>query len=542
MNKVKILGSIFLIMLISFIFYVNSNKKREEPENRKPIINSPFEVDTIRLPGGDWGYPSPYAHYPRGPGGFKMCLIFDSLLERDEKGLIPWLAVNYEIQDNGKKFLFTLRDGVKWHNGKPLTMEDVKFSLLYASKHPMTWSYIFNKIETVEITDKNKVLVIVTNPGPVMLYNLGRTRIIPRHIWEKVNVPKEFTATEAVTGCGPYRLTEYSKEHGTYRFEAFKDYWGPAQRVKTLEFIPVSESILAFEKGEIDMSGLPTDILPRFLNDTRYKIVKSPGFWGYRLLFNMGETSSLKDKKVRQAISYGIDLDELVAKIARGAAIPGSAGILPPDHVMYNPFVMSYSRNLKIAKGLLSKAGYDLLNDKGLRKNKAGKVLSFQVLCSGREVRMVQILKERLFEIGININIQSVDGKTRDARVRNHEYQMAITGHGGWGADPDYLKIRFGHDFSRSNSPSVSGLPGYNNDTLNLLFHQQHMEMNKEKRRKIVFRIQEMLAEDVPDLPLFYTTGFTVFRPEKYNGWEFMFDHHSLAHSKLSYLEKKIRK
>ncbi|MCK5097775.1 MAG: diguanylate phosphodiesterase, partial [Desulfobacteraceae bacterium] len=389
MNIIKLLGSFFIVVFIVVMFFIVGNSKKNDQENLTSVVDFLFEVDTIRLPGGDWGYPSPFAHYPRGPGGFKMCLIFDSLLERDEKGLIPWLAVNYEIQDNGKKFIFTLRDGVKWHDGKPLTIEDVKFSLLYASKHPMTWSYIYNAIEKIEIIDKNKVLITVANPGAAMLYNLGRTRIIPSHIWKEVNVPKEFTEPGAVIGCGPYRLTGYSKEHGTYRFEAFGDYWGPAQRVKSIEFIPVSESILAFEKGEIDMSGLTTDILPRFKNNTRYKIVQSPGFWGYRLLFNMKGNSSLKNKRVRQAISYGIDLNELVAKIARGAAIPGSAGMLPPDHIMYNPDVKNYAQNLKVAKKLLSEAGYDLLNDKGLRINKAGQTLSFQVLCSGREVRMV---------------------------------------------------------------------------------------------------------------------------------------------------------
>jgi peptide/nickel transport system substrate-binding protein len=57
------------------------------------------QVEAIRLDGGDWGYPTPYAHYPRGPGGFKMCLIFDSLLERGDQGLIPWLATSWQVED-----------------------------------------------------------------------------------------------------------------------------------------------------------------------------------------------------------------------------------------------------------------------------------------------------------------------------------------------------------------------------------------------------------------------------------------------------------
>ena len=85
----------------------------------------------INLSGGDWGYPSPYTHYSRGPGMFKMRLIFDSLLERGEEGLIPWLAKDYDISNDGKVYTFVLNQGVKWHDGKDLTAEDVKFSFEY---------------------------------------------------------------------------------------------------------------------------------------------------------------------------------------------------------------------------------------------------------------------------------------------------------------------------------------------------------------------------------------------------------------------------
>ena len=111
MNKIKLIGSFFIVVFIVVMFFIVGNSKKSDQENLKPVMSSLFEVDTIRLPGGDWGYPSPFAHYPRGPGGFKMCLIFDSLLERDEKGLIPWLAVNYEILNNGKKCNFSISMG-----------------------------------------------------------------------------------------------------------------------------------------------------------------------------------------------------------------------------------------------------------------------------------------------------------------------------------------------------------------------------------------------------------------------------------------------
>ncbi|MCL6446601.1 MAG: diguanylate phosphodiesterase [Armatimonadetes bacterium] len=533
--------SIALLLVISLSLLLFGCGTDQAGDDRKPDGakgGGQQPVEMIRLAGGDWGYPSPYAHYPRGPGIFKMGLIFDGLLERDEKGLIPWLAEKYEIKEGGKQYLFTIRDGVKWQDGKPLTAGDVKFTFEYASKHPMVSSYIgAEDIEKVEVVGDRQVLITVSEPNAAMLYNLGLTRIIPKHIWENVDNPKEFTKPEAVIGTGPYRLTDYNKEHGTYRFEAFEDFWGPGQRVKVIEFVPVSEEILAFEKGEIDLAGVTPDVLPRFQNDPQYKIVVNPGFWGYRLLFNMGEYPALRQRELRQAIASAIDAKELIEKVARGAAVPGSAGILPPDHVMYNPDVRQYDLDLKKAEELLVKLGYDRLDQNGIRQNQSGEKLSFNMLV-GEEVRLAEVLKEQLAKAGIEIKVQSVDMKTRDARVRNNEYQLAIIGHGGWGNDPDYLRERFAGRSRGGLSPSASGLRGYNNDELNNLLEKQRLEMDDQKRKQLIFKIQEILAEDVPEIPLYYTTGYNVFRPAKYDGWMFMFDHHSLTHSKLSYLER----
>jgi peptide/nickel transport system substrate-binding protein len=496
------------------------------------------QVAVIRLAGGDWGYPTPYAHYPRGPGGFKMCLIFDSLLERGDQGLIPWLATSWQVEDRGKTYTFTIRKGVKWHDGTPMTPEDVAFSLDYATHFPMTWSYVFDRIDRVEILEGNKIKVTLKTSTASMLYSLGSSRIIPKHIWKNVNNPKTFTKPAAVIGTGPYRLTGYSREHGTYRFENFAGFWGPAVRVKRLEFIPVSEPILAYQKHEIDMIRVSPDLLPRFQNTPEHKILKSPGFWGYRLLFNRNLPGPARMVQVRRAVAYAVDLEELVAKVARGAALPGRAGILPPDHVMAARNVRSYDFDPQKAGRLLDQAGFTRTGST-IRTGADGKPLAFDLLCSSREVRMAQILKQRLAAVGVEIRIKSCNGKTRDSRVRNQNYDLAIIGHGGWGGDPDYLIAHCTGDLKKSSSPSASGGSGLASPALTELLQSQRSQTDPEKRREMVVKIQQMAAEEVPEIPLFYTTGYTAFRPGKYDGWMFMFDHHSLEHSKLSYLDWK---
>lgn len=481
----------------------------------------------IRLEGGDWGYPTPFCHYPRGPGGYKMRLIFDSLLEKDEKGLVPWLAEKWEIVDGGKGYIFTIRDGVKWHDGNPLTVEDVKFSFEYFSKHPPVWNDLLingeSFIERIEILDERRVKFIVNQKNATILERLGITRIIPRHIWGKVTDPKKFKGPEAVIGCGPYILTDYSREHGTYRFEVFPDYWGPAPRVDVLEFVPVSESVLAFEKGEIDLINISPDLLSRYENKSEFKVRKNPAFWGYRLLFNMEKRPELKDRSIRQAIAYGIDKEELVEKVARGAAVPGSAGYLPIDHIWYNKSIKKYVFDVK--------KGRELLN---------GRQLAFELLTgnSKNEVRIGELLKLSLGKIGIALKVKSVDMKSRDAAVKAGDYELALIGHGGWGGDADLLREIFAQRGQMDLSPGSNGIPGYSNEKINELSQAQMVTMDPIKRKAIIYELQEVIAEEVPLIALYNTTGYIVYRPGKYDGWMYMFDHHSVTHSKLSYLER----
>ncbi len=530
LKKLTIVFTLIILICCTIVIFF--------PENTFAVE----KVDIIRLEGGDWGYPTPYAHYPRGPGGFKMCLIFDSLLERDEDGLIPWLAKDYEIKNEGRQYLFTLREDVYWHDGQPLTAEDVKFSFTYAVKHPMVWSYINKQdIKEIAINGKYQVIINVENPDAALLYNLGRTRIIPKHIWERVEKPEQFTGREAVIGTGPYQLTDYSKEHGTYRFRAFADFWGQEQAVEVIEFIPLSQKVLAFEKNRIDLIQISPDLLGRYSDNNEFEVIQRPAFWGYRLLFNMKENKLLQNKNIRRAFSYAINSQELIEKIARGAGVQGSAGILPPDHIYYNPGIKKYAINLEKAKELFAADGYYKINNKGILINQNGKKLSFNLQVTSDSIRLAELLREMLARVGVEIKIISADRKTHDSRVLNYKYELAILGHGGWGGEADYL-TRFIGDSTinkKGISPLEISLAGYNSEKLNTLLIKQKKEFDKNKRKEVIYEIQEVVAAEVPEIPLFYTSGYTVYRPEKYSGWMFMYDHHCLTHGKLSYLLRK---
>jgi peptide/nickel transport system substrate-binding protein len=500
------------------------------------------QADIVHLTGGDYGYPQPFSISPRGPGSSKVTMIFDSLLERDEKGIIPWLAESWEISADGKEYTFHLRKNVKWQDGVSFTANDVKFTTDYERKYiPISGGIETELIDSVQVIDDNTVKFILKTPVSSFLYKISSFKIIPEHIYSKVEDPVKFLDKEAVTGTGPYTLAEYNKEHGSYRYVANEGFWGPRVAIKTVEFIPVSNELIAFDQGEIDFSSITPDILSKYLNNSQYRLVQQPAFWGYQFYFNMKKNPELQDVKVRQAFAYAINRSEMVEKIQRGAGAPGNLGILPNDHIWYNADQPAYVTDLIKAQALLDQAGWKDTDGDGIR-DKDGKKLAFTLSLASTEVRIGELIKERLKEAGIDIQVKALESKARDTNLKKGDFELLVSGFGGWGQDADYLRTRYSDDATQAGASTVSGeasVIGYHNDTFNTLAASEVQELDDAKRKQIVFEMQNVLAEDIPTIPLFYTKTWDVWTVSKYDGWMNMYDHHARVHSKLTYLVRE---
>lgn len=431
--------------------------------------------------------------------------------------------------EDGKKYNFHLAENVKWHDGEPFSAEDVVFTFNYLKEYPgsVFLSGLFKDagfLQEVKAVSDYQVQFTLARADATFFEALSTVYILPQHIWSEIDRPDEFTSPEAVIGTGPYILTDYSKEHGTYRYEAYRDFWGPEPAVDVMEFIPVSDSVLALENGDIHIADIPVDVLPRFQNKPNYTVMKKPGFWGYRVRFNMERVPDFKVREVRQAFAYAIDRQDLVNKTARGAAVAGSPGVLPPDHRWFNPGLPKYERDVEKAKALLSQAG------------PAGKSPRYELLVGeGREVRIGELIKEQLSDIGIDLQIVATDMKTRDGRIAQGNYQLVLVGHGGWAADPRYLGERFA---GGNRGDWFVGTPGYFNAQVEELAELLKTEQDEGKRKDLTMQMQKILAEDVPEISLFLTTGQVVFRNDVYDGWMHIFDHHETSHNILSFVKR----
>lgn len=473
------------------------------------------QVEVIRLGGGDWGYPTPYAHYPRGPGSRKMRLIFDTFLTSDAEGnTIPMLADDWQTDEDGLTYTFKLRSNAIWQDGRPLTAEDVVFSYEYQEQYPPVNIADFSALKKVEALDEGTVIMELNEPEPFFLDKMQSFTIIPKHIWEGVTDPYNYTAPEAAVGTGPYKLTDYSKEHGIYGFIVNENFWGREPKVKEIQFVPVSEDILAFEQGELDRIGVTPDILSRYENDPEYRVMQYVTSWANRLYFNMNKCPEFMDKVMRQAMVYAIDRQELVDLVERGKAVPGNPGVLHPiSNEFYNPEVPQYNYNPEKAGELLDSLGYKDLDGNGVRLDSSGKKLEYQLLAT--DARLAELVQMQLAKVGIKVNVQVTDTMTRDARFKDGDFELCINGSGN---GEDLAEVTGGK--KKGGATSTAGnVIGYQNPEVDRLYFAQDRETDPEKRRELMAELQLILAEDLPKLVLYYTNSISVHRPAVYDGW-----------------------
>ncbi|MFC1926237.1 ABC transporter substrate-binding protein [Chloroflexota bacterium] len=465
--------------------------------NDETPASSEIDSYTIADPTGDWGYPSPYAHYSRGPGYIRMQFIFETLVWKNGTEFVPQLASEWAYNASDNSYTFKLQENVKWHDGTDFTADDVVFTYNYTEQHPYQW--VDNSIvKSIEALDEHTVKLYLSEPYAPLLQDVaGAQPILPKHIWEDVTVPEEFLTAEAVVGTGPYMLADYSKEHGTYLYEANDGYYLGKPVVKEIRFVKVAAEMTpaALKEGSVDSASIPAEAGDD-IRDAGFTVISGPPSWNGKLTINH-QQEPLSSEKFRQALAYAIDREAMVQIVYRGHAMAGSLGILPPTSVWYNPDTPQYQYDPGKARQLIEGLGYYMEGDHFVKN---GQTLKLSLIAAADYKDLGQFITQQLEQIGIDIDFQILEGKTVDAKVGAWDFDLSIYGHGGL-FDPSILQRNIlGEGFNSARYSS--------NTELTQLLKAQLTEMDAQQRKDMVFQIQELYAEDVPALTLYYPKSY----------------------------------
>ena len=496
----SVLGIVLIvavILAITVAVWMGESRPEEESPSQPPTVSIADET-------GDWGYPTPYGMYPRGPGYVRMSLIFETLVWKDEEGLTGALAKSWRYDPETTTYSFALRKGLKWHDGEELTAEDVAFTFRYVGEHPWPWLKS-GVVKEVVVRDQRRVDIRLDRPYAPFLANVaGTLPILPAHTWRSVEDPKTFRGEGALVGSGPYRLGDYDPAHGTYLYTAWEDYYLGLPRVERIQFVKYSQEMTpaALRRDKVNAGAIP----PETVEDLRkggWRILEQPPVWAAKLMINH-RVAPFSQKKVRQAMAYAVDRERLVKIVRRGHGLPGSPGLIPPTNDWWhNPDVRQYNHNPKKARQLLADAGYEPGED-GFFDPDSGEKLQFELLVAPARQefgRLAEILKGQFEEVGLRVQSRAVEAKTLDALLGEGRFELAISGHGGLGGDPEILnKMIAGKSFNSARYRA--------NSELNQLLENQLRQTNREERRTTVFRIQELYAEEVPAITLYHPTWY----------------------------------
>ena len=469
---------------------------------------------------GDWGNPSPYLSYARGPGYVRMHFIFDTLVWKNETaGPIPLLAEDWEYSSEEDAYVFNLAENAKWHDGEPVTADDVAFTITYMKEHPYGW-VVLESVDRAEVIGPHTVKIYMSSPYAPFMEDIGGTMpILPEHIWKDVGNPMDFVEEGAFIGCGPFKYADFSKEHGSYRYEAFDEYHLGRPIIDQLIYVKTGDPQMAIQHGEVDFADVKPDMADT-IRAGGFVVIEGPHYWNKKLMINHNR-EPLDNRTFRQALCYAINQSEFVDKSLRGHGKPASYGLISSESVWASPNVPDYPYNPDKAKEMISTLGY-VWEDGVFTKD--GKPLELQVLVSMIGVggqpapdRDGEILKNQLEKVGIRVDLTSLDTKVVDTKVINWDFDLAISGHGGIGGDPKILYEKTIQTPGAKPSPNTAR---YNeSEELNELLDDLMHEMDPGKRLAAVYEAQNVYARELPAISLYYPTSYYAYDPDTGVKW-----------------------
>lgn len=424
-------------------------------------------------------------------------LIFDDLLSRgDNLSVAPGLADRWEIP-GPLTYIFHLHHGVIFHDGRPLTSRDVKwtFDSLMQGKVRSAKASTYRFVDHIEAPDDFTVIFRMKEPDAALLWNMsdGAIGVVPYGSGNEV--------TTHPIGSGPFKFVSAETDKEVI-IERNDNYWGQKPKLARVRFAIVPDTTteaLELRKGtgDISINSLTPDTVNALERQTFLAVEHSPGTEIQYLGFNLRDPI-LKDVHVRQAIAYALNRPPMIRYLLNGWAQPARS-VLPPQSWAYDGDVPVYDHDPEKARQLLDAAGYPVVS--GVRFHLTMKTSTVE---STR--LMVAVMQQQLREVGIALDIRSFESATFLADVTHGAFQLYGLRWVGGNEDPDIFYV-----FHSSRFPPNGANRGfYSNPRVDALIDQARREVDPKLRKPIYDEVQLTLAQQLPYIDLWYLDNVLV--------------------------------
>jgi peptide/nickel transport system substrate-binding protein len=441
--------------------------------------------------------------------------VTEGLLEYDyDINPRPALAIEWTISPDGKSYTFKLRPNVKFHDGKPFTSADVAYSIqLLKTVHPRGRN-TFANVAAVKTPDPLTAIIELSKPAPYLIKALtaAEAPMMPRHIYEGTD-PLANQNGNAPIGTGPYKFKEWARgSHIVY--ERNPDYWQPdLPRVDRIVFKILPDTgarSIAFENGSGDL-GYRTPVALADLDRLKkvpHLVFETKGTsYSYNvscLQFNL-DSQYFKHLKVRQAVAHAIDRALLIKTVAYGYGTVCYSPIAPGLKAFHDPTPSPYKLDLKKAEALLDEAGFPRADNK----------IRFKVPLDYNPIgdesrRASEFLRAALGRIGIGVEVRAQDSSAFVKRVyTDRAFDFTYNGHSNL-FDPTVgvQRIYWSKNFKKG-VPFSNG-SHYDNPKVDALLEGAAVEIDPAKRKEMFFAFQKIVAEEIPDIPLYSPLYLTI--------------------------------
>ena len=449
----------------------------------------------------------------------------------------PGLATDWTVTPDGKTWTFTIRSGVKWHDGQPLTAGDVAFTYNYIIENDLSnFTTATEGITSAVAVDDTTVTFECAKPKANML--TVWVPILPEHIWSKVSgkdAANKYPNDPPFVGSGPFQCVEW-KKNSHVKLVANEDYWRGKPSIEELYFDYYTNAdtmVQDLKAGTIDgATGLLDAQYRQLLNEPaiQARTINTNGF--DEIAFNCYAGPSrghpaLKDWKFRQALNWAIDKEKIASVSYGGHAAPATTVITAdyysdPDWHWEPPADVAYGFDLAMAGQKLDEAGYKDTDGDGVRDYQ-GKPITLR-LWSRSESTISQsvgkLVAGTLKDVGLNVTLQTMDDgaltdqiyATKDGEL-NPDYDLFLW---GWYSDLDPSPI-----LSYFTTDQINGWSdcGWSNAEYDKLYEEQAVTVDPAQRKTIIDGMQEIIYRESPYIPTVYSNDLEAFNVEKWEGY-----------------------